>query len=102
MVKLKARLLRKQLPTKGCRKFGNDRQLLINTVVELLNGEEQKMNFLVDTGAEANLIRQVLVSDHLMYCEKDPLNLKQQMAKVWRGGGRQVHKGENKIAGGEK
>jgi hypothetical protein len=73
VVTLKARMLRGKYPGGGARKVGKERQLLLKTDVELRNGDLQKMDILVDTGAEANLIRKGLVSDHLTYAAKKPL-----------------------------
>eukprot|EP00667_Euglena_gracilis_P019564 EG_transcript_20987 len=72
VVHLKSRMVKKRYPPTGIEKFSKDRQLLIRTRVVLGNGEEQNLDILVDTGAEANLIKQGLVSEHLMYSAEHP------------------------------
>ena len=88
IIRLKSRMVKKKYPITGVRKFSKDRQLLIRTKVELSNGEERKMDILVDTGAEANLIRQGLVDDHLMYSAKDPLKFETANGQSLAGGSR--------------
>jgi hypothetical protein len=66
-------MLKEKYPAGGARKVGKERQLLLKTDAELRNGEVQTMDILVDTGAEANLIRKGLVSNHLTYVARNPL-----------------------------
>jgi hypothetical protein len=73
VVTLNARMLKEKYPAGGARKVGKERQLLLKTDVELRNGDIQKMDILVDTGAEANLIRKGLISNHLTYVARKPL-----------------------------
>ena len=57
VVTLNARMLKEKYRAGGSRKVGKERHLLLKPDAELRNGEVQKMDILVDTGAEANLIR---------------------------------------------
>ena len=68
--------------------MGKERQLLLRTETELQNGDIQKMEILVDTGAEANLIRQGLVADHLMYGAEKPLRFETANGQSLSGGKR--------------
>jgi hypothetical protein len=88
LVRLKARMLKNRPKSSGTKKFRKDRQLLLHTQIELLNGEEKTVNILVDTGAEANLIRQGLISDHLMYTAKNPLKFETANGQTLAGGSR--------------
>jgi hypothetical protein len=52
----------------------------------LLNGEEIKINVLVDTGAEACLMRQGLLPQHLLYPASEPLRFETANGEVLAGG----------------
>ena len=86
VVTLKARMLKNKYPSGGARKVGNERQLLIKTEVDLSNRDIQIMDILVDTGAEANLIRKGLVSDHLTYGAEKPLRFATANGQSLSGG----------------
>ena len=88
VMRLKARMLSEKYPTSGIKKCGKDRQLLIRTEVQLINGDFQRMKILVDTGAEANLIRQGLLSDHLLYRAQKPLKFETANGQILPGGDR--------------
>jgi hypothetical protein len=55
------------------RNCGNKWQLLMNIQVELSNGVVQKLDILVDTGAEANLVKLNRLPRHLTYAAGRPL-----------------------------
>ena len=55
---------------------------------ELLNGEEKFINILIDTGAEANLIKRRVVPEHLTYAAKDPLCFETANGQILAGGKR--------------
>ena len=56
----------------------------------LCNGKEKKLDVLVDTDAEANLIRQGLVEEHLTYPAKEALKFETANGQVLSGGDRCV------------
>eukprot|EP00667_Euglena_gracilis_P000113 EG_transcript_113 len=88
LVRLKKRMLRGTKTRGGSKKLGEDRQLLLKTQIKLANGEEKTARILIDTGAEANLIRQGLIGDHLMYPAKDPLRFETANGQTLAGGSR--------------
>ena len=85
-VTLKARMFRHTYPRSGTRKFSKDRQLLIRTDAILLNGECRSLKVLVDTGAEANLVRQGLLPEHLTYPATKPLRFETANGQALGGG----------------
>ena len=85
-VTLKARMFRHTYPRSGTRKFSKDRQLLIRTDALLLNGECRSLKVLVDTGAEANLVRQGLLPEHLTYPATKPLRFETANGQALGGG----------------
>jgi hypothetical protein len=87
-IRLKMRMLKKSSKRGRFKALKKDRQLLMHTQVELMDGEEKAMDILVDTGAEANLIRQGLVGDHLMYVAKEPLKFETANGQALAGRGR--------------
>ena len=54
----------------------------------MVNGESQILRVLIDTGAQANLIRRGVVDDHLMYPARNPLFLRTANGQVLEGGRR--------------
>ena len=54
---------------------GENLQLLMKLEAEMVNGERQAIRVLIDTGAQANLIRRGLLEEHLMYAARTPLTL---------------------------
>ena len=63
-------------------------QLLMKLEAEMVNGEVQIIKVLIDTGAQANLIRKGLVDDHLMYAARKPLTLATANGQRLEGGAR--------------
>lgn len=88
VVTLKARMFKQKTFPKSQRSSDQDRQLLVRTRVELLNGAHQKLDVLVDTGAEANLIKKGLIPDHLFYPAQSPLRFEAANGEVLAGGSR--------------
>jgi hypothetical protein len=82
LVKLKSRFYKKGYPARKIRKLGKDRQLLMCTNVEFLNGEEKTIHVLVGTEAEGSLIGRGLVGEHLVYAARTPLRLETAKAAV--------------------
>ena len=68
------------------RQGGKHLQLLLRAPVEISNGEIREVNILVDTGAQANLIREGLVPHHLTQCAKRRLQLIAANGQVIPGG----------------
>ena len=60
--------------------------MLLRTNALLLNDEILKINVLVDTGAEACLVRQGLVPQHLMYPASNPLRFETANGDFLSGG----------------
>ena len=88
VVTLKNRMFKQNFHPPNLRKFCKDRQLLVRTKVELLNGTTQKLDILIDTGAEANLIKSGLIPEHLMYPAKEPLRFQTANGEILEGGSR--------------
>ena len=65
-----------------------DLQLVLRVPVELNNGEVTEWKILVDTGAQANLVRKDLVPDHLMFSATQPLNFRTANGQRLEGGER--------------
>ena len=55
-------------------KVGEDLQLLMNIQVRTNDGTRKSVSVLVDTGAEANLVRGGLFNDSLMRNAREPLS----------------------------
>ena len=55
---------------KCSKKEGNNMQLLLKVPALLSNDEKKCLEILVDTGAEANLVRIGLLPDHLFFYRK--------------------------------
>ena len=60
---------------------------------EMVNGERQAIRVLIDTGAQANLIRRGLLEEHLMYAARTPLTLTTANGQRLEGGGRVTNLG---------
>ena len=67
---------------------GEDLQLVLRVPVELSNGEISEWKILVDTGAQANLVRKGLVPDHLMFSATEPLSFRTANGQRLEGGER--------------
>ena len=52
-----------------------DLQLMLHAFVELKNGQKKDISILVDTGAQANLIREGVVPSYLTTISQRPLEL---------------------------
>ena len=88
-ITLKARMFRGLAPKSRMRKLPKgERQLVIRTTALLSNGEQQPLNVLVDTGAEACLVRQGLMPAHLMYPAPKPLKFETADGQPLLGGDR--------------
>ena len=53
----------------------NNLQLILRLPLTLANGETREIKALIDTGAEANLIRMGLLPSHLFFQSQNPLSL---------------------------
>jgi hypothetical protein len=80
------RMIDQILPCNKMPKFCKDKQLLIHTKVQFLNGEEKEIKILVDTGAEANLVKKGLIPEHLFYPAKDPVKFETGSGQSPAGG----------------
>lgn len=69
---------------------GNELQLILRLSVWLPDQTERRLSVLVDTGAEANLIRSGLVPEHLHEVSTDPLSLRMATGQELQGGRRVV------------
>jgi len=70
------------------RTVGDHLQLLMKIRVLLSNGAEKDLYVLVDTGAEANLVRKGLLSDSLMRNAREPLSFVTASGQPLEGGKR--------------
>ena len=84
-INLKNRMVHKKKFPNGGRSADKERQLLIRTKVKLLNGTSQKLDVLIDTGAEANLVKRVLIQDQLFYPAQNPLRFEAANGEVLAG-----------------
>ena len=88
-IRLKARMFRHAAPKHGMRKLHKgERQLLLRTQGVLMNGETHSLGVLIDTGAEACLVRQGLFPAHLTYPAPKPLRFETADGKSLGGGDR--------------
>ena len=62
--------------------------MLVRSCIEFPNGAHQKVDILVDTGAEANLIRQGLVPEQFLFAAKNPLRFETANGESLAGGSR--------------
>ena len=69
------------------RKIGQVLQLLMKIPTKLPNGEEKKLEILVDTGAEANLVKLGKMPRHLVYAAPQPLRFLTANGQRLGGGG---------------
>ena len=82
-------MFRKRDPRSGIRiSPKGDRQLVIKTRAVLSDGVERRLNALVDTGAEACLVKQGLFPAHLTYPAPKPVRFETANGQVLRGGDR--------------
>ena len=58
----------------SCNRLSQNLQLMMKLPVFLPNGDSQLLKILVDTGAEANLVRINLLPNHLFFSAPKPLN----------------------------
>ena len=81
-------MLRKVRAYKACKvqRCDNYLQLLLNLEVELPNGDLKVLKVLVDTGAEANLVKKKLIPSRLMFAAEKPLKLVTANGKLLGGG----------------
>ena len=86
-VVLRARMLQKvNFKGKGRKVAKGDRQLVMRTTAILPNGKEQVLNVLVDTGAEACLVRKGLMPEHLTHLAPKPLKFETADGQPLKGG----------------
>ena len=69
-------------------KVGEDLQLLMNIQVRTNDGTRKSVSVLVDTGAEANLVRGGLFNDSLMRNAREPLSFVTANGQPLEGGKR--------------
>ena len=79
-------MLRQKSSAATLKKAARLKQLILNTQVQLLNGEERFLKILVDTGAEINLIKKNLIPEHLFYLVKKPLKFQTANGQILAGG----------------
>ena len=72
------------------RQYGEDLQLFMSVLAVLPNGQERELKVLIDTGAQANLIRTGLVSKLLMGPAAEPINLRTANGQKMEGGTQNV------------
>ena len=89
---LQPRLLKAwgEYPVNEVKSFNGILQLILSMDVELQNGQLKRLRMLVDTGAEANLIKVGLIPTHLTYPAKKILRLVAANGQAIRGGDRTV------------
>ena len=82
---------------------GDELQLVLSVAIILPNGERRTMKVLVDTGAQANLIRKGLIGDHLLQAAVERLNLRTANGQRLDGGEKtvQLTLGFRQVMGGE-
>ena len=68
------------------RNCDNEMQLIMKIQTELPNGQVEFLNVLVDTGAEANLVKIGKMPRHLVYAPRKPLNFVTASGQRLRGG----------------
>ena len=69
---------------------GDELQLVLLAAVKLPNGSRQMAKFLVDTGAQVNLIRKGLIPEEFLEVAERPLRLRTVSGQQFEGGERQV------------
>lgn len=74
--------------TNGTSRMG--KQLVMEILAELPNGEQKKLMILIDTGAEINLVRSGLLSSHLFFVAEKPMRLMTASGQVLPGGDKTV------------
>ena len=79
-------MLKSKPPNSAIDKVTKDRQLLVRSIIELSNGTAQKINALVDTGAEANLIREGLIPRECISPAETPLHFQTANRDTLAGG----------------
>ena len=85
-ITLKNRMFRQSYPPRGTKRYFKDTQLLLRTKATLLNYEEININVLVDTGAEACLITQILLPQHLFYPASNTVRFETANGELMAGG----------------
>jgi len=76
-----------------CKCQHDDMQLIMRIPAEMPNGESKILKVLIDTGAEANLIKIGLIPDHLFHSAKKVLHLITASGQSLAGGERTVDLG---------
>ena len=93
-ITLKARMYRYVAPHSRLRKLPKgERQLVVKTQAILPNGIEQGLNILIDTGAEACLVRRGLLPAHLTHPAPKPLRFETANGQALEGGDRCIKVG---------
>jgi hypothetical protein len=75
----------------GVRNCGDNLQLLMKVQVELSNGQVEWLEILVDTGAEANLVKLGRLPRHLVYAAHKPLKFVTASGQRLEGGDTCAH-----------
>ena len=68
------------------RNCDNEMQLIMTIQIEVPNGQVEFLNVLVDTGAEANLVKIGKMPRHLVYVPPKPFNFVTASGQRLRGG----------------
>ena len=76
----------------SCNRVSQNLQLMMKIPVTLPNGDTQTLRILVDTGAEANLVRINLLPSHLFY-GPNLLNFVAANGQSFGGGNNRMHFG---------
>jgi hypothetical protein len=70
--------------------LGDEKQLCMNVLAILPNGDRKPIKVLIDTGAEANLIKRGLISSECFTSARSPVNLVAANGQVLEGGKREI------------